>query len=162
MKIAKWITKFFTTCLHPNAISKWIELGHPAKSHLKDLLQSFKMVMDFARFSHCLDVKHWRKSCSLFFFFFFFLFLPKLQTFYQLLILFRIAQFCNLEWFRNAPSECGSHGLLLVYDSRDGDALSVVKPLLERVSGTINFTRYRFVFYAVNPSIDLHTERGPR
>ena len=41
---------FLTTCLHPYASSKRIELGPPARSHLKDLLQSFKMVMDFAMF----------------------------------------------------------------------------------------------------------------
>ena len=40
--------KFLITCLHYNAISKWTELGQPAKAHLEDLSQSFKMVMDFA------------------------------------------------------------------------------------------------------------------
>ena len=43
-------SKFFTACLHPNAISKRIELGHPTKSPLKDLFQRFKVVMDFAMF----------------------------------------------------------------------------------------------------------------
>ena len=50
MKITYWISKFLTTCLHPNAISKRIEVGHPARSQLKDLSQIFKMVMDFAMF----------------------------------------------------------------------------------------------------------------
>ena len=50
MKITWWVSKFFTTCLHPNAISKRTELGHPARSHFKDLSQSFKMVIDFAMF----------------------------------------------------------------------------------------------------------------
>merc|ERR1711911_128143 len=39
-----------TTYLHPNAISKPIELGLPERSRLKGLSQSFKMVMDFAMF----------------------------------------------------------------------------------------------------------------
>ena len=42
--------EFLTTCLHSNAISKRIELEHPARSHLKDLSQIFKMVINFAMF----------------------------------------------------------------------------------------------------------------
>ena len=42
------ISKLLTTCLHPNAISKRIELGHPARSHFKDLSQRFKMVINFS------------------------------------------------------------------------------------------------------------------
>ena len=36
--------------LHSNAISIRIKLEHPARSHLKDFSQSFKMIMDFALF----------------------------------------------------------------------------------------------------------------
>ena len=50
--------KFLTTSFHSYAISKRIEIGQQARSHLKDLLQSFKMVVDFAMFSLSLDVKH--------------------------------------------------------------------------------------------------------
>ena len=38
--MVKWISKFLTTCLHSNAISKRMELEHPARSHFKDLSQN--------------------------------------------------------------------------------------------------------------------------
>ena len=50
MKITYRIFKFLTTCLHPNAISRWIELGHPAfersfaelqNGHDKQVVRSF-------------------------------------------------------------------------------------------------------------------------
>ena len=37
------------TCLHSWAISKQTKLGQPTRSQMKDLLQSFKMVMDFEK-----------------------------------------------------------------------------------------------------------------
>ena len=73
-----WISKFLTTCLHSSAISKWIEIWQPARSHWKDLSQSFKMVMDFANTDiqvvHFLFAGYSRIRCTvkLFFVVFFF------------------------------------------------------------------------------------------
>ena len=43
----KITVNFLTTHLHPKALSKWVELGHLARSYLKDLSQSFKMITSF-------------------------------------------------------------------------------------------------------------------
>ena len=43
--------------LYPNAISKRKKLEQPARSHLKDLSQSFKMVTDFVMFFSLLGCK---------------------------------------------------------------------------------------------------------
>ena len=44
------ILQLWPPTLYLYAISKRIKLGQPARSHLKDLSQSFKTVMDFAMF----------------------------------------------------------------------------------------------------------------
>ena len=44
------LLQLWPPALYVYAISKLIKLGQPARSHLKDLSQSFKMVMDFFMF----------------------------------------------------------------------------------------------------------------
>ena len=44
------LLQLWLPALYVYAISKRIKLGQPARSHLKDLSQSFKTVMDFAMF----------------------------------------------------------------------------------------------------------------
>ena len=61
-------TEHLTTCLYSNAISKRIELEHPARSHLKDLSQIFQMVMDFALFFSLLGCETLTNKMFAFFF----------------------------------------------------------------------------------------------
>ena len=61
------LLQLWPPALYVYAISKRIKLGQPARSHLKDLSQSFKTVMDFAMFFSLDDYETLTNILFLFF-----------------------------------------------------------------------------------------------